>query len=76
MGFEGWRHSRQLQDELLETLEAGLGADMGPIWWHGEPKVLLCFPWPQAAEGTARFEGDVVVSGRSNLQFQSATPSL
>ena len=26
-GFEGWRHSRQLQDELLETLEAGLGAD-------------------------------------------------
>ena len=27
MGFEGWRHSRQLQDELLETLEAGLGAD-------------------------------------------------
>ena len=26
-GFEGWRHSRQLQDELLETLEAGLGVD-------------------------------------------------
>ena len=26
-GCEGWRHSRQLQDELLETLEAGLGAD-------------------------------------------------
>ncbi len=26
-GFEGWRHSRQPQDELLETLEAGLGAD-------------------------------------------------
>ncbi len=26
-GFEGWRHSRQLRDELLETLEAGLGVD-------------------------------------------------
>ena len=26
-GFEGWRHARQLQDELLDTLEAGLGAD-------------------------------------------------
>ncbi len=26
-GFEGWRHARQLQDELLDTLEAGVGAD-------------------------------------------------
>ncbi len=26
-GFEGWRHSRQLQGELLETLEASLGVD-------------------------------------------------
>ncbi len=27
-GFEGWRHpSSWLQNELLETLEAGLGAD-------------------------------------------------
>ena len=25
--FEGCRHSRQLQDELLDTLEAGWGAD-------------------------------------------------
>ncbi len=26
-GFEGWRHPSELQNELLETLEAGLGAD-------------------------------------------------
>ena len=26
-GFEGWRRSSWLQNELLETLEADLGAD-------------------------------------------------
>ena len=26
-GFEGWRHPSWLQNEVLETLEAGLGAD-------------------------------------------------
>ncbi len=26
-GFGGWRHPSELQNELLETLEAGLGAD-------------------------------------------------
>ena len=26
-GFEGWRHPSWLQNELLETLEAGSGAD-------------------------------------------------
>ncbi len=25
-GFVGWRHPSELQNELLETLEAGLGA--------------------------------------------------
>ena len=36
-GFEGWRHARQLQDELLDTLEAGLGAD----GQFGDPEGLL-----------------------------------
>ena len=42
-GFEGWRHARQLQDELLDTLEAGVGADdvnlatlrgFWMVYWH------------------------------------------
>ena len=50
-GFEGWRHSRQLQDELLDTLEAGLGADdvslatlsdSGMVYWLAH--------WPQGPQ--------------------------
>ena len=61
--FEGCRHSRQLQDELLNTLEAGLGADdvslatlsdSGMVYWLAD--------WsqgPQVLRGHAR----VVVTG-------------
>ncbi len=50
-GFEGWRRSRELQDELLDTLEAGLGADdvslatlsdSGMVYWRAD--------WPQVPQ--------------------------
>ena len=48
-GFEGWRHPSWLPNELLESLEAGLGADevnlatLRGSW-------MIC--WGPGAEGT------------------------
>ena len=50
-GFEGWRHSRQLQDELLETLEAGLGADdVNLATLRGSWMVYWLAGWPQGPQ--------------------------
>ena len=50
-GFEGWRHSRQLQDELLETLEAGWGADgVNLATLRGSWMVCWLAGWPQGPQ--------------------------
>ena len=50
-GFECWRHSRQLQDELLETLEAGLGAeDVNLATLRGSWMVYWLAGWPQGPQ--------------------------
>ncbi len=62
-GFEGWRRSRELQDELLDTLEAGLGADdvslatlsdSGMVYWLAD--------WAQGRQ-ELRGHARVVVTG-------------
>ena len=61
--FEGCRHSRQLQDELLDTLEAGWGADdvslatlsdSGMVYWLAD--------WAQGRQ-ELRAYARVVVTG-------------
>ena len=66
-GFEGWRHARQLQDELLDTLEAGVGADdVNLATLRGSWMVYWLAGWPQRphrAEETCPGEGNRALPG-------------
>ncbi len=47
-GFEGWRHPSELQNYLVETLEAGLGADeINSATLRGAWMVYRLAGWPQ-----------------------------
>ncbi len=50
-GFEGWRHPSELQNDLLETLEAGLGADeINSATLRGAWMVYRLAGWPQGTQ--------------------------
>ncbi len=52
-GFEGWRHARQLEDELLDTLEDGLGADdINLATLRSSWMVYWLAGWPQRHQGS------------------------
>ncbi len=68
-GFEGWRHPSELQNELLETLEAGLGVDevlrgSWMICWRLGGGSCSVGAWPGWLAGRPKAESTRSVGGK------------